>query len=167
MTQPVVNIADLTLESWSEGTKFAGSDTSFGPAIGMAGMGISYNEVPPGKSGCPFHNHHLEDELFYVISGTGTYRFGTESHPIKSGDVLGAPAGGRDTAHQIINTGTEPLRFLGVSTKVPAEVVEYPDSEKFLVSSWPGGNRASRFRYVNQIGPSVDYWQGEDIGEAK
>ena len=48
MSRPIVNIADLQLESWSKGTKYASTDASFGRQIGMTGMGISYNEVPPG-----------------------------------------------------------------------------------------------------------------------
>ena len=146
-----------------------GSDASFGPAIGMAGLGVSYTEVPPGKSGCPFHNHHLEDELFYVIGGDGTYRFGTESYPIKAGDVLGAPAGDRSTAHQIINTGSEPLRFLGVSTKVPADVGRVSGFRQIPVSAaGPAAIAPRRFRYREPDRPvSVDYWEGEDIGEAK
>ena len=51
------------------------------------------------------------DELFIILEGEGTYRFGDESYPVKAGDVLGAPAGGSETAHQIINTGTVPLRY--------------------------------------------------------
>ena len=80
MTSPVVNIGDLPLESWERGTLYAGADVRIGPMIGVKDLGISYSEVPPGKSGCPFHNHHVEDEMFIVLEGEGTYRFGTESY---------------------------------------------------------------------------------------
>jgi uncharacterized cupin superfamily protein len=116
MSRPIVNIAELPLDRWSKGALFAGADVRIGPMIGVKDLGISYSEVPPGKSACPFHNHHVEDEIFIILEGEGTYRFGPESHPIKAGDVLGAPAGGQDTAHQIINTGSGPLRYYGIST---------------------------------------------------
>jgi uncharacterized cupin superfamily protein len=164
MSRPIVNIADLQLESWSKGTKYASTDASFGRQIGMTGMGISYNEVPPGKTGCPFHNHHVEDELFIVLEGEGTYRFGTESYPIKAGDVLGAPAGGREVAHQIINTGAVTLRYYGVSTKAQSEVVEYPDSNKFAAFSRLSDGKKP-FDIIGQADASLDYWDGEDIGE--
>jgi len=166
MTKPVINIADLALETWTKGSKYASTDVSFGRQIGMAGMGISYNEVPPGKTGCPFHNHHIEDELFIILEGEGTYRFGVESYPIKAGDVLGAPAGGRDVAHQIINTGAVTLRYYGVSTKAQSEVVEYPDSNKFAAfSRLKDGTRL--FDRIGGADASLDYWAGEDIGEDK
>lgn len=164
MSGPVINIADLQLESWTKGAKYASTDASFGRKIGMSGMGISYNEVPPGKTGCPYHNHHVEDELFIVLEGEGTYRFGAESFAIRAGDVLGAPAGGREVAHQIINTGATTLRYYGVSTKAQSEVVEYPDSNKFAAfSRQKDGKRL--FDGVGRAGASLDYWDGEDIGE--
>jgi hypothetical protein len=53
VSRPVINIADLTLESWSKGAKYASIDASFGRRIGMTGMGISYNEVPPARAAAP------------------------------------------------------------------------------------------------------------------
>ena len=166
MTGPVLNIADLVLESWNQGAKYQSSDASFGKLLGLRNLGISYNEVPAGKSSCPYHNHHVEDELFIVLEGEGTYRFGAESYPIKAGDVLGAPAGGRDVAHQIINTGATTLRYYGVSTKAQSEVVEYPDSNKFAAFSRAKDGKKP-FDQIGRAGASLDYWDGEDIGEVK
>jgi uncharacterized cupin superfamily protein len=169
--KPVLNIADLALDVWSRGELYGGADASFGARLGLSGLGISYSEVPPGKSGCPFHNHHVEDEMFIVLEGEGTYRFGTESYPIKAGDVLGAPAGGQETAHQIINTGAVPLRFYGISTIAATEVCEYPDSGKFLVSSRPAAGKPAKYiyeaaegriRHVGRDGEhNIEYWEGE------
>lgn len=165
-SKAVINTTDLKLDHWKQGEFYESVDTSFGTLLGLAGLGVSYNEVPPGKSGCPFHNHHVEDELFYVIAGAGEYRFGEERHAIKTGDVLGAPAGGPETAHQIINTGTAPLVYLGISTMAKTEIVEYPDSGKFLAKT----NRAitnsddstpRRFRHIGRPEGDLDYWDGE------
>lgn len=157
-TKAIVNTAELALEHWKQGELYEGADVSFGALLGLAGLGISYNEVPPGKSSCPFHNHHVEDELFYVIEGTGEYRFGTERHPIRKGDVLGAPAGGPETAHQIINSGTTTLIYLGISTKAKTEIVEYPDSGKFLAKTSRDGQR---FRHIGRRDAGLDYWDDE------
>jgi uncharacterized cupin superfamily protein len=167
---PVVNIHELPLESWSKGEKFGGADVRIGPKIGVKDLGISYSEVLPGKSGCPFHNHHVEDEVFIILEGEGIYRFGDHTYPIKAGSVLGAPAGGQDTAHQIINTGTGPLRYYGISTMSIADVCEYPDSGKFGVFSRHTRNPYDKasIRHLQQLGhKGVDYWDGEDIGEEK
>lgn len=163
MSKPVVNISELALESWSEGELYAARDVRVGPMIGVKDLGISFTEVPPGKSACPFHSHHVEDELFIILDGEGTYRFGSESYPIKAGDVLGAPAGGHETAHQIINTGTRPLRYYGVSTMSIADVCEYPDSGKFGVFSRSTRNPydTATVRHLDRLGTSLDYWDGE------
>ncbi len=158
---PVLNVAALTLEHWEQGKLYESTDTSFGKLLGLRGLGVSYNEVPPGKSGCPFHNHHVEDEMFFIIEGTGEYRFGSERHPIRKGDVLAAPAGGPETAHQIINTGTTPLVYLGVSTIATTEIVEYPDSGKFLAKTRRDEADGSTFRVMSRSGSDLDYWDGE------
>ena len=157
----VINTADLKLDHWKQGELYESTDTSFGALLGLAGLGVSYNEVPPGKSGCPFHNHHVEDELFFVIEGTGEYRFGNERYPIRKGDTLGAPVGGPETAHQIINTGTSTLVYLGVSTIAKTEIVEYPDSGKFLAKTNRNDASSGRFRFVGREESNVDYWDGE------
>ncbi|MBO9193763.1 cupin domain-containing protein [Rhizobium sp. 16-449-1b] len=158
---PVINVDALSLERWKQGEFYQSADTSFGAMLGLKGLGVSYNEVPAGKSGCPFHNHHAEDEMFFVIEGTGEYRFGTERYPIRKGDVLGAPAGGPETAHQIINTGATPLIYLGISTKAATDIVEYPDSGKFLSKTRREGAPDRSFRVMGRPGDGLDYWDGE------
>lgn len=157
---PVVTLANLTLEAWEQGTLYKSADVSFGKLLGLTGLGISYSEVPPGKSSCPFHNHHVEDELFVVLEGEGTYRFGEQRLSFKAGDVLGAPAGGHETAHQILNTGSVTLKYLALANNSKIDVCEYPDSGKFQVSSQrPGG---ARLRHNGREGQnSTDYWDGE------
>jgi len=162
MDRPLVHIADMKLDAWEQGTLYGGADfAGFGRSLGLTQLGIGYSEVAPGKSGCPFHNHHVEDELFIVIEGEGTYRLGKDSFPFKAGAVLGAPAGGTDTAHQIINTGSVPLKYFAISTKAKTEVVEYPDSGKFLVTSERADSK-SRLRQMGREGErDLDYWDGE------
>jgi uncharacterized cupin superfamily protein len=161
MQKPIITPADLELEHWQEGTAFESRDTSFGARLGLKDLGIGYGEVPPGKAGCPFHNHHVEEELFVIVSGEGEYRFGPNRYPVKAGDVLGAPAGGPETAHHLINTGIEPLKYLSISTNAKAEIVEYPDSGKFLAKSRASSDGKPAFRFVGRQESAVDYWDGE------
>lgn len=167
VSRPIVSLADLPLEQFEQGALYKGADAAFGALLGLKGLGVRYNEVPAGKSSCPFHNHHVADEMFVILDGEGTYRFGSESHAFKAGDVLGAPAGGRETAHQITNTGVGMLRYLGISTTASTEVCEYPDSGKFLVSSVPSGTPSdkvsdTKIRHVGRADEhSLDYWDGE------
>ena len=156
---PIVRPAELELKTWEQGQRYRSADASIGQLLGLTKLGVSYNEVPPGKSGCPFHHHHGEDELFVILAGTGLYRYGQAEYPIGPGDLLGAPAGGPETAHQILNTGTETFRYLGISAAVLADVVEYPDSGKFLAfATAPDGRQ---FRFVGRRDSELDYWDAE------
>ncbi|WP_412064795.1 cupin domain-containing protein [Rhizobium sp. SYY.PMSO] len=157
---PAVNVGELELEHWQQGSFFAGSDVSFGALLGLKNLGISYNEVPPGKSGCPFHNHHVEEEFFVILDGEGEYRFGDKRVAVSKGDVLGAPAGGPETAHQLINKGPAVLIYLAVSTKARTEIVEYPDSGKFLAKTYRDDK--TTFRVIGRAETTaLDYWDGE------
>ncbi len=156
---PVVGLAALALNAWRRGDRYASADSSFGARLGLTRLGIGYSEVPPGKSGCPFHNHRCDDEIFVILEGEGRYRFGANDHPIRAGDVLGAPAGGPETAHQIVNTGAVPLRYLAISGKPAADVIEYPDSGKFLAKTADSDSR--RFHFIGRPETEADYWDGE------
>lgn len=157
---PLVSLGDLPLQDWQQGEFYRCADSSFGKMLGLKGLGISYNEVPAGKSGCPFHNHHQEEELFVILEGEGTYRFGDQKHPFKAGDVLGAPNGGQETAHQIINTGANLLKYLAIANNHDTEVCGYPDSGKFQVTSCTSENK--RLRHCGREGENhIDYWDGE------
>ncbi|RDL52232.1 hypothetical protein BLJAPNOD_03391 [Ensifer sp. M14] len=158
--KPIINPRDIALDHWSEGTFFESRDTSFGKRLGLKDLGVGYGEVPPGKSGCPFHNHHVEEELFIIIEGEGTYRFGTERYAVGPGDILGAPAGGPETAHHLINTGTVPLKYLSISTMAATEICEYPDSGKFDARTRTAAGER-RFQFTGRPESAVDYWDSE------
>ncbi|MFC0269135.1 cupin domain-containing protein [Kushneria aurantia] len=156
---PVIRLAELRLDAWQQGQDFESADASLNALTGMKGLGVSYSEVPPGKSGCPFHNHHVEEELFVILSGKGEYRYGERRHAVRAGDVLAAPAGGVDTAHQLINNGTLALKYLAISTRAAAEVIEYPDSGKLMIKSeQPEGGFT---RLIRRSEESPDYWEDE------
>jgi uncharacterized cupin superfamily protein len=42
----------------------------------MAGLGAMFVTVAPGKRAFPFHNHLGNDEMFVILEGEGTFRFG-------------------------------------------------------------------------------------------
>ena len=161
--KPVINLADVPLRDGGNGKEFQAKVGSFGRSIGSTGVGAMLHVVEPGQKAFPFHNHHGIHEMFIIIEGTGTFRYGSERYPVKAGDVMAAPTGGPETAHQIINTGTTTLKYLGISAAVgESQVVEYPDSGKFAVTSrydWATGKGGIRFIGRNEN--SLDYWEGE------
>jgi uncharacterized cupin superfamily protein len=162
--RPILNVADIALTDHSHGEAFQASSAMLGPLIGMRQLGCRLTIVPPGRKAWPYHNHHANEEMFIILEGTGVLRLGGEEHAVKAGDVIACPAGGQETAHQLINTGAVDLRYLAVSTMIAPEVCEYPDSGKFTVmtGSGPGGDgKARRLKYAGRAENSLEYWDGE------
>lgn len=134
-----------------------------GGRIGAQKLGYNITAVPAGKRAFPLHSHHANEEMFFILQGSGELRVGDERYTLRVGDFIASPAGGPDSAHQIINTGHEELRYLAVSTMVYPEVVEYPDSAKIALVSrqaLPDGSQRL-VRHVARADASVDYWDGE------
>lgn len=150
----VINIDALKLERFEHGNSFVTNGARIGPLLGAVDLGYSYDVVPPGKRGCPFHSHRAEEEMFFIVRGSGILRYGQESRRIRAGDVICCPVGGPETAHQIINDSDAELAYLSVSTRMPAEVCEYPDSGK--VGSYGGG-----LRHMTRYEHNLDYWTDE------
>jgi uncharacterized cupin superfamily protein len=163
--KPVVNIADVPLRDGGNGRAFKAKIASFGAQIGAKGIGVMLHVVEPGEKAFPFHVHHQIEELFVILEGEGTYRFGDERLPIRAGDVCAAPTGGPEKAHQILNTGKTTLKYLGISTNAETEVVEYPDSDKFAVLSrfdWSNPKTSGGIRYIGRVKDSLNYFDGEE-----
>ena len=164
MIAPVFKLSDAKGFTFGHGERFEGTHTQIGPQIGAKQIGCTLTVVEPGKRAFPFHNHHGNEEMFVILEGSGTYRYGDAEHPIEAGCVCAAPAGGVETAHQIINTGAEPLKYLALSTMQDPEVAEYPDSGKLACIAIGEGNNfmTANVRHVARPDQNLDYWDGED-----
>ena len=118
-------------------------------------LGVSWFELQPGKKAFPFHYHLANEEAVFVLEGEGVLRSGEEEVPLRRGDYVAFLPG--PPGHQIINRGSEPLRYLALSTMIEPEVAVYPDSKKMGVLS-----RAHGFVQVHRQGEAVDYYEGEE-----
>jgi len=139
MVKPIMNLDDVAFDDIEENGIYTSSRASIGIHIGAKNLGYNLTVLPPGKSQCPFHSHHGEEEMFFILEGEGELRFGEARYPIRKHDVIACPPGGADVAHQITNTGAVPMRYLSLSTLVDVEACEYPDSQKvMIVTGKPG-----------------------------
>lgn len=170
MPKPIVNIADIELVARATQYEPKGpSAERYGLSIGRIGervgaqqLGYNITAVPPGRRAFPFHSHRVNEEMFFVLQGTGEVRIGGDTYPLRAGDVLACPAGDIDTAHQIINSGSEELRYLAVSTTISPEICDYPDSNKFgIYDERESTAKPKLFRFLGREAQSIDYWDGE------
>ena len=145
----VVNLSDLQLHELApdrrEGGVHAAHFGEIGRALGFYRLGCMLHVVPPGKSAFGAHRHHGCDEMFFILSGKGEYRIGSERLPVGPGDCLGAPAGGKH--HQIVNTGVEDLKYLGFSNIGDADVVEREDGPTSVIIGTRGNIYTSATYY--------------------
>jgi len=168
MSSHILNLDDVELIDLAERARQRGSEMPSGrfggrigpiaPRIGARKLGYNLTVLDPGKAAFPKHSHRANEEMFFVLEGVGKLRLGETEYPVRAGDVIACPPGGADTAHQLINTGDGPMKYLAVSTMEYPEVCEYPDSGKFLAAS---GMTAGEFMTIGRIGDTLDYWDGE------
>jgi uncharacterized cupin superfamily protein len=152
--QGPIAIDTVPWEEWNEGVRFGSrfrvlSNTREGGRK----IGISYEELPPGKQSVPFHYHLVEEEHIIALEGEAMLRLGDERYRIKAGDYVCFPAGQR-AGHCLINDQAVPFRFIMIGDREPNEVCVYPDSGKLMVYALD--------RAVLRDGERVDYWEGED-----
>lgn len=157
--KPIINLDEVVFDDVEENGLYTSSRATISDHIGAKKLGYNLTVVPPGKAQCPFHNHHGEEEMFFILEGEGELRYGNERYPIRKHDVIACPTGGQDTAHQIINTGTETMRYLALSNLCELEACEYPDSQKVLVVSGERGKRGLRGMFRAE--DTVDYYERE------
>ena len=162
MRRNIINIAEIELQprppqfapTGPAAERYEARMGMVGSRLGAQKLGYNITAVPPGKRAFPFHSHRAQEEMFYVIEGTGEVRIGAERFPIRAGDIIACPTGGPESAHQIINTGRSELKYLAVSSKSPTEICEYPDSGKIA-------GFGDSMRFVLRGDQQVGYWDGE------
>jgi uncharacterized cupin superfamily protein len=159
----VIHIDDLPWSEQTHGELIGHRRRSVSSAAGGRTLGCSMFELDPGKTAFAFHYHLGNEEAVYVLAGDGTLRLGDRRLPLRSGDYVALPAG-EDHAHQITNTGAEPLRYLVLSTMNEPDVVMYPDSEKvgiFAGAAAGDPNVDDALRIFVPTAAAVDAWTGE------
>src|SRR5262245_15077033 len=86
MRRPVVNSDELDFEEWGHGTRFPGAvdpqekykarKSEIGQRLGARKLDYRLMVLAPGKCALPFHAHMFNEEMFFIVSGTGVLRYG-------------------------------------------------------------------------------------------
>ena len=160
----IKNLCEIEPVSFEQGKKFGGLRKRLGSETGSQELGCSWYELAPGRQSFPHHYHFGNEEAFFILSGDGEVRLGDERTSVSAGDYIACPAGA-ESAHSLINTGSEPLRYLAISTAHSTDIMVYPDSKKFAAVAGADthkGLRSAPFAKVLMDQPNVDYYQDEE-----
>ena len=159
---PKINIDEVEATEFGDGGKFEARLVRIAHRIGAKKLGYNITVVPAGKCAFPFHQHHANEEMFFILKGEGTLRYGEQTFALREGDFVACPPG-TGCGHQVINSSKSELRYLAVSTNQSPEVCEYPDSGK--IGSYAGDfadpDRAMDIRHISKADAIVNYFDGE------
>ena len=150
----VMNINELEATHKDEHKDYEYYKRVFLPREDASQCTVSVYEIPPRKSAYPYHSHSNNEEVFYIISGTGLLKTPEGERNVSAGDLLFFPAN-QTGAHKLTNTSdTDTLVYIDFDTTNDIDVAFYPDSQKIGV--WGKG-----INKVYRIDENVDYYKGE------
>ena len=128
--------------------------------VGAERLGAGLYELDPGQASFAYHWHTANEEMLMVLSGSVTLRTPEGEREVGEGELVAFPRGERG-AHQMINDGEEPVRFIVFSEMRGPDICGYPDAGKFGIrSEAPGSGRGIRLSFLES--DAVDYWHGDE-----
>jgi uncharacterized cupin superfamily protein len=117
----------LADEPWDE-TKDGLRSRYFGRAFGAQTLGASLTELEPHSPEAfdHMHIHYGKEEMFFILSGTPTFRTSSGETQLEPGAVVYCPEGVAGL-HTLVNRTDEPVRFIGISADRYPDVLVYPE----------------------------------------
>jgi uncharacterized cupin superfamily protein len=91
-----------------------GTWTNLGRAAETVGAGLQRIQLPPGRWSTPAHVHGRNEEIFYVLAGSGLSWQDGETYDVRAGDCLVHRVAGR--AHTLL-AGDDGLDVLAFGTR--------------------------------------------------
>ncbi len=119
MDRPNKQIQPYALKAGEGWTYRFGIDFTVKSGEVQKGRGAAFLEYVTRKGEePPSHTHATEDEMFYVLEGTITFRCGTKSFDLEKGGFIFLPRG---VEHSYIISSEDPVRLITVTAPVRAE----------------------------------------------
>ncbi|MHB8692375.1 MAG: cupin domain-containing protein [Solirubrobacteraceae bacterium] len=142
--------------------------TLLGESAGSVNVGVRRIQIPAGRWSTPAHEHGIEEELFYVLSGSGISWQGGRTAPIAAGDcILYAPRRGAHSIH-----ATDAVDVLAFGNRCYDEAPRFPRLDYSLVNgraipSSPSVIERAPFQFVkeSELGPPALPELPAEIGE--
>jgi uncharacterized cupin superfamily protein len=116
-----------------EAGHIAGRWRDLGAAAGSVGVGVQRIEIDPGRWSTPVHVELAEEEIFFVLRGTGLSWQDGETFEVAAGDCLVHRI--EEQAHTL-RAGPEGLEVLAFGLRVPVGGTLLPRAG--VIWHWPG-----------------------------
>jgi uncharacterized cupin superfamily protein len=94
-----------------------------GKVAGSVNVGVRRVQVDAGRQSTPVHVHDAEEEIFFILRGSGFSWQGSAAAPVRAGDCIVHAAGA--APHTLIG-GDEGIDALVFGTRVPVETCRLP-----------------------------------------
>ena len=147
-------ISQLTGRSKNEHQKYEYTKKEFVTREAAKQCVVSVYEIPPLKTAYPYHYHTQNEEVFYIISGSGVLKTPEGERTVSAGDLLFFPADEKGSHMLTNNSQDDNLVYLDFDTNNIIDVSFYPDSGK--IGIW-----GKDINKVFQTDSHVNYYDGE------
>ena len=154
------NLFEPQFDHESDRPGFIIRDAWLAHQAGAERLGAGLYELDPGSASFAYHWHAGNEELLMVVRGNLTLRTPDGEREVAEGEVVAFPRG-EAGAHQMINDGDEPVRFVVFSEMRGPDVIGYPDAGKIGVRSEAPGSGRGGVRLSFLESDAVDYWHGD------
>lgn len=133
-----------------------GAWTNLGAAAGSVDVGVHRIQLDEGEVSTPAHVHGADEEIFFVLAGSGLSWQDGETHEIRAGDCIVHVAQGK--AHTL-RAGGDGLDVLAFGERVPLGGAHLPNvGIRWLKPSWTesgtGENPFDRDQHIDWPDPS-------------
>lgn len=131
--------------------ELAGRRRRLGAAAGAPRLGLSRYDLGPGERPMPLHVHGDEEELFFVLEGSGLSVGREAAHPIEAGDAILYPPSGEP--HTVV-AGADGMVVLAFGSGSDAGLTYLPHAKAMWAGPrWIPVDGPSPFTLEAQAGP--------------
>lgn len=119
--------SDVSTDSCRYKPLFGAGDSETTIVRGVARFGEL--TVAPGGA-CKAVSYPLEEQVYVIVEGSGTLRYGNDSAPVRKHDFLYLPPG---VEHAMANTSSAPVRLFVMGFKLPSAA---PPPPKLMIANY-------------------------------
>lgn len=108
-----------------------------GDYFGLNNFGVNLTVLAPGSESALLHQHAVQDEFIYIVSGTPDLITDQGTQRLAPGICAGFAAGG--APHHLVNNSDKDVSYLEIGDRTKGESVIYPDDDLTAQSDGAGG----------------------------